>query len=349
MAKRTRLTAPSTEELAALDAEFRSENPVRPNPATAPIASVAAESAALSGTVPAQQRLDQLDADALRQARSEGRLIEELPINQIETSQMVRDRVVLDDEALEELATSIADNGLRLPIEVYAGEGGTYHLLSGYRRLEAVRRLDQSTIKALVRPKAEQAAAFVAMVEENEVRENLSHYERGRIAVLAAQQGAFASTDDAVKALFATSSAAKRSKVKSFAEVFSLLGDLMRYPEDMSERRGLRVFNAIRQGALDDLRNVLGAADYDTPEAEWAQIEAVLDAVEAGPVKVARRGRKPVIAPLTSDVMDLKSGISLRKVETADGFQIAVSGRGLTPEVMDEALDALARFFDKSS
>ncbi len=347
MAKRTRLTAPTAEELAALDAEFRSEKPGRPNPGTAPIASVAAESAALSAAEPAQQQLDRLDAQALREAREAGRLIEELPLSQIVTSEMVRDRVVLEDEALEELTTSIRDHGLRLPIEVYEGASGEYHLLSGYRRLEAMRRLSRPAIKALVRPKAEQAAAFVAMVEENEIRENLSHYERGRIAVLAAQQGAFASVDEAIKSLFANSSAAKRSKVKSFAEVFELLGDLLKFPEDMSERRGLRVFGVIRQGALDDLRDVLAASDFDTPEQEWTQIEKVLAVVEAGPIKVAKRGRKPARAKLRSEVIALESGISLRKEEGPDGFVIRVTGQGVTSDLIDDAIAALCTFFDK--
>ncbi len=62
MAKRTKLTAPSAEDLAKLDADFRSENRVRPNPATAPIASVAADAAITGDAEPAQQKLNRLDA-----------------------------------------------------------------------------------------------------------------------------------------------------------------------------------------------------------------------------------------------------------------------------------------------
>ena len=80
-------------------------------------------------------------------------------------------------------------------------------------------------IRALIRPRAEADAAFVLMVEENEVREELSHFERGRIAVIAANQGAFANTEDAVNKLFASGSKAKRSKVRSFALIFEELGE----------------------------------------------------------------------------------------------------------------------------
>lgn len=51
------------------------------------------------------------------------------------------------------------------------------------------------------------------MVEENEVRANLSHYERGRIAVLAAEQGHFTHVEEAVARLSGAASKAKRSKI----------------------------------------------------------------------------------------------------------------------------------------
>lgn len=353
MAKRTKLTAPTPEELARIDADFRSE---KPNPAIAPIAQVAAESAALGTGEGTTEKLNRLDAERLRAAQEQGLLITEIPLDRIDAEAMVRDRSILDVDQMNELKVSIRANGLRLPIEVYQAEDGQFQLLSGYRRLMAFRDLKSikdeprfQAIKAIVRPKTDIATSFTAMVEENEIRSNLSHYERGRIAVIAAQQGAFANTEAAVTQLFSSASAAKRSKVKSFAEVFEMLGDMLQFPETMSERRGLRLASTLRQGGEKRLREVLGGGQGTTPDLEWALIESVLEEVEAGPVKVAKLGRPKAVAPagwLGHDTLRLSSGVVLRKEVTDDGYAIRFSGAALAPDLIDTAMEQLRQMFE---
>ena len=354
MAKRTKLTAPSAEDLAKLDADFRSENPPRPSPATAPIASVAAEAALSGDAEPAQQKLNRLDAERLREAEGQGRLIVEIPTAQIKEDAMIRDREVLDQEEMTELQISIRANGLRLPIEVYKTDDG-YALLSGYRRLMAVRNLAElnpgkyTSINALIRPTTDAAAAFAAMVEENEIRANLSHFERGRIAVLAAKEGAFTNTEAAVDALFSAASAAKRSKVRSFAEVFECLGDMLKFPETLSERRGLRLANALRQNGERKLRNALGAGAFASPEEEWAALEPVVEALLADPIVTTKRGRPkaPPVAGWDGDTLHLSSGISLRKERDSHGYMIRMMGKGLSHDLLDSVMVELQRLLEK--
>ena len=356
MAKRTKLTAPSADELAALDADFRSENKLKPNPATAPIAQVAADAATLGSGEPAQQKLDRLDAEVLREAKQKGLLIAEIPTSQINADAMVRDRASLSQAELDELKVSIRKHGLRMPIEVFAAEEGGYNLLSGYRRLMAVKGLDEfesnegyDKIIALIRPQTDTADAFVAMVEENEVRSNLSHFERGRIAVVAAQQGAYPNTEAAIAALFQSGSPAKRSKVKSFAEIFEMLGDMLIFPETLSERRGLRLANALRQGAERRLRDVLAGGDVKSADDEWSLVEAVIEEVEQGPQKVARRGRKklpPASGWTSEDTLQLSSGISLRREKDSHGYLIRMSGPGLSSEILDSVMLELRRLLE---
>ena len=115
----------------------------------------------------------------------------------------------LEPEALEELRASIAAGGLRMPVEVFAlaepREGRTHGLISGFRRLAAVRALHGETgearharIAAFVRAPEDIAAALAAMVEENEIREELSPWERGRMLVMARDMGVFDSIEAAV-------------------------------------------------------------------------------------------------------------------------------------------------------
>lgn len=321
MAKRKRQTAPAAGDLSPVDAEFRTER-----------------------AEPAQQQQDKKDADRLRQAQKAGLLIEELPLGKIVPDHMVRDRQSVDPDELEELKTSIAANGLRLPIEVHRTENGNYNLISGYRRFLAVRQLGQTAIKALVVQPQDQAASFVAMVEENEMRQDLSPFERGRIAVLAARQGAFETPDAAVSALFASASAAKRSKVKCFAEVFEVMGDLLQFPADLSERKGLRLSYALRQGEAEYLRNsFMAERTASTASEEWETLEGLLDLVDDGTVKVARRGRKPIVSGDSGGpVVKLDSGISLQIVSAGHGFAITIKGRMITSEIAQEALALLA-------
>lgn len=355
MAKRRKLEAPSAADLNALDEEFRSETRKRPNPATAPISQIAAEAAQASRVDDAQTRLDRLDAERLRSAQEHGLLITEIPTEVIRSDQMIRDRTVLNADELTELQTSIWSNGLRLPIEVYQdGEG--YALLSGYRRLLAVKNLAElnpgqyTNIKALIRPVRDTAGAFAAMVEENEIRANLSYYERGRIAAIAAQQGAFGSTEEAVNVLFNTASKSKRSKVRSFAEVFEMMGDMMEFPEHLTERRGLRLAGALRQGGQQQLREALTAGQGGSPEVEWLALEPTITAIEEGPQLIAKRGRPKMQPPAGwqgDDTVHLSSGVTLRKEQDSNGFLIRLSGKGINSEIVDSAMQELQRLLER--
>lgn len=148
MAKRRKLEAPSTDDLNRIESEFRRETAPR-GPLTAPIAQIAADSAAAHDPRPADLRAevarDKADAEVLRDAQGRGLVMAELSIDEIDADAMVRDRVVLDAAEMDELKGSISKTGLRLPIEVYElpePEGALrYGLLSGYRRLKAVRDL----------------------------------------------------------------------------------------------------------------------------------------------------------------------------------------------------------------
>lgn len=356
MAKRRRLETPSTTDLARLESEFRSEtSPRRPaaGAGLAPISQVAAETAALSDPGDAETRAararTEAEAARLADAEARGLLIAEIPIEAIDEASMVRDRMVLSEEGMVELRLSIAANGLRLPIEVYeiaeAGQGPRYGLLSGYRRLQAVRTLRDMSgaakydrIRALIRPAAEADAAFVAMVEENEVRAELSHFERGRIAVIAAQQGAFANTEDAVNRLYATASKAKRSKVRSFALIFEELGDMLAFPEALTERRGLRLAGALRDGAERALRRALSEARPEDGEAEWAEIEAALDVAAPAP-RAAGRGGRPKRAMRTGWLDDTtirtSSGITIQRAREGEAHILRLEGRALSHDLME--------------
>ena len=84
-------------------------------------------------------------------------------------------RTVFSDEAIEELAQSIKENGLLQPITVRECDNG-YQLIAGERRFRACQKLNKDTIEAIVIKAGEVQSATLALIE-NIQRENLSAIE----------------------------------------------------------------------------------------------------------------------------------------------------------------------------
>lgn len=88
-------------------------------------------------------------------------------------------RKVFDSAAIDELARSIAANGLLQPISVRDLGSGSYELISGERRLLAYQSLGQHHIPAIILDLPTQDSAILALVE-NLHRADLSFLEEAR-------------------------------------------------------------------------------------------------------------------------------------------------------------------------
>ena len=249
---------------------------------TAPIARVAAEAASTAA-------LDAM-ADSLRRARDEGRMVVDLPLEAIAADHLLRDRLAVEDEDAAALRASIAAHGQRTPIEVTPLDGPLpYGLISGSRRLAALKALHAETseerfasVKALIRRPETAVDAYVAMVEENEIRVGLSQYERARVAARATERGVFPSEKAALLALFAAASRAKRSRIRAFLEIYHALDGILRFPAHLPERLGLTLVERVRAGEGPRIAEAIARADPSSPEAELALLA---DLVRARPVR----------------------------------------------------------------
>ncbi|MBM1558620.1 ParB N-terminal domain-containing protein [Sulfitobacter mediterraneus] len=361
MVKRKRLETPSVDDLSRIEEEFRRETSPRRGGLAAPIAQVAADSA--DAMVEGAQARDQEDAKAMRAAREQGLVIMQLPLARIQADAMIRDRTVLNAEEMSELQTSISLNGLRLPIEVFAlpnpdPDGPQYGILSGFRRFKAMQHLFEltgeekySTIKAVLRDPDQMGGAFAAMIEENEIRASLSHFERGRIVVIAVQQGSFVNVEAAVDALFPSASKAKRSKIRSFALIFEELGDMFKFPEMLREKEGLKLAQALRQGGGERLREVLATDQGSTPQREAELLGLALAEFDGAPKDKSRGGRPAIKTPKPgwqdNETLHLSSGITLRREEDSQGYVIRLHGRGLSSDIMDSVMLELQHLLEK--
>ena len=131
-----------------------------------------------------------------------------------------------------------------------------------------------ATVQALVRRPETAADAYVAMVEENEIRVGLSQYERARVAARATERGVFESEKAALRALFATASRPKRSRIRAFLEIYHALDGALRFPAHLPERLGLALVERSGRAAPPAHRRRLAAGDPRTPEAELAILAA---------------------------------------------------------------------------
>jgi ParB family chromosome partitioning protein len=74
-------------------------------------------------------------------------------------------RTVFDDDALDELAQSIAAHGVLQPLLVIDGEAGRYTIVAGERRWRAARRAGLSTVPVIVRNYDDRTLMEAALIE----------------------------------------------------------------------------------------------------------------------------------------------------------------------------------------
>ncbi len=307
--------------------------------------------AQVAGEVSVGAALEEM-TEAWSAARAEGRLLQTLDLDTVEAGYLVRDRLIADDEELQALIESLRARGQQTPIEVVALEEGRYGLISGWRRLTALRRLfaetgeDRfATVLAVLRRPDTAADAYVAMVEENEIRVGLSYYERARVAAKAVEQGVYDTEKRALLSLYASASRAKRSKIRSFLTVYHAADDVLRFPAALSERAGLSLARALdeEEGLQDRLRGALAASEPETPEDELAVIQNVLEGGDGAPdaaeaeaeADPAARPKKPKRRRVTVE------SISPYLEARWDGNTLSLSGVGMTETFRHKLLDWL--------
>jgi ParB family chromosome partitioning protein len=323
MAKRRRLTPAQPGYLSAVPAPSGPPALRAGIGAPPPIAQVAGEASALSALREVSGALDA--------ARAEGRLLLRLPLEAVEAGYLVRDRLVADEEDLGHLMASIAEHGQRSPIEVAELGSGRYGLISGWRRLTALTRLagDDSarfgTVLAQVRRPETAASAYVAMVEENEVRSGLSYYERARVTAKAVEAGVFPTEKAALQQLFSAASRARRSKIGSFLTIHRHLDGALRFPAALPERLGLALAHFLEAdpaaGRL--LHSGLSARPAATAAEEQSLLTRIVTAggrtpatepkpVDSETVPAPEGGGESSPALLSLDNRELRPGLFLR-------------------------------------
>lgn len=116
--------------------------------------------------------LESLFEDA---ARDVGGPVSTLPLREIEPDKD-QPRKDFDEQALSELADSIARHGLLQPIAVRAAAGGAYKIIAGERRWRAARLAGLSEVPVVIKDVTDAEAMELALIE-NLQREDLDPVE----------------------------------------------------------------------------------------------------------------------------------------------------------------------------
>jgi ParB family chromosome partitioning protein len=275
-----------------------------------------------------------------------------IPLADIDSGALTRDRTGLDAEPQTELELSIVASGLRQPIEVFPlaepRNDHIYGLLSGYRRLLAFRTLHErtgnsryATIPAFVRASTDLATALAAMVEENEIRAGLSPFERGLIAVTARNQGAFGSIEEAVDKLYPNASRQKRQRIRTFAFFAEEMNGQLTAPEKLSYRQIERIATAISAGFGELIRTALQESSITDPDHQWELVKPILaEANEqaSNPERSTGPGRpRRILRP--------RYGLTIRRERTRDGWSLHFTGREAIGPMIDLVLDEIERMY----
>lgn len=194
---------------------------------------------------------DQLAHEHVRLKRL-GLITDLIPLDQIETFKLTRDRAPTDDLELKELITSIKDIGLSNPIRVEPRADGKFELVQGFRRLAAYKALLAETSDADAEAYGSIPAAIFAqgetletlyrrMVDENLIRKDISFAEMAKLAIsyAADPDTEVNDADKAVAALFQSASYQKRSYIRTFIKVVEPLWKHLRFAEDIPRALGV--------------------------------------------------------------------------------------------------------------
>ena len=84
---------------------------------------------------------------------------------------------VLEDESMREMAESIREYGVLMPLVVRPVEEGRYEIISGHRRKYACEMIGMETVPVIVRD-LDRDASIIMMVDSNLQRENILPSER---------------------------------------------------------------------------------------------------------------------------------------------------------------------------
>jgi len=275
-----------------------------------------------------------------------------IPLADIDDTALPRDRAALDPAALAELETSILATGLATPIEVLPIDGPIpFALVAGFRRMAVLRRLHAAgitrfaTVPALIVPAATIPAALARMVEEKDIRAEISPWDKARIAVEAADQGLFPSIETAIEGLYASADRFRRARLRTMADAVLAFAPQFDAAHDLTQRQILRLAAAARAGMADAIIETLAPIRPRTLSRQMEAIECYLREAE---VEDRTPNRPAPVPGRPKRLTTLRPGLTIRReMRGEDGWALVFSGREATGPLMEHIMEHVERWFGR--
>ena len=256
----------------------------------------------------------------------EGESLRQVPIEQLRPGRF-QPRQYFDEQALEELADSIANSGMLQPLVVRPLKDDSYEIIAGERRWRAAQKANFAEVTVIIREMEDETALELAIVE-NVQREDLGAVEEAH--AYAKLMAEFGHTQATVAGLVGKS----RPHVANLLRLLTLPADVLAFVQDGSLSAG----HARALIGADDPAGL--AREIITKNLSVRQTEALVSAVNKNTPFAANLGKSP--KEKSADVrefeeqLSLDIGLSVEVVERSTGGELKIK------YASNEQLDAIA-------
>jgi len=229
--------------------------------------------------------------------------IVELDINELR-SNPYQPRTIFDEDALNELAESIKENGIIEPIIVKKSIKG-YDIIAGERRVKASKLAKKKTIPAIIRQLTDEKMAEIALLE-NLQRENLTALEEAK---------AYKSL---IEKLNLTQEQLAKKVSKSRSHITNMLG-LLRLPnevQDMVLDKKITMGHARTLSKMEDKEEIVKMANEIVEEKLTVRkTEEKKSEKEPKPKKKKKTNEYEYVQDLLREKLDAKVVVKDKKIE----------------------------------
>lgn len=313
----------------SVPAETEADTPSRRGPMAAAIS----ENAAALGARQAAEAEIRAENDRLAHEyvalKKNGQIVGMVALEQIGAAKLIRDRAGDRDPDLDELKASILAVGLSNPIHVEEVADG-FELIQGFRRLSAYRELLAETgearfarIPATLQARGAQLDhLYRRMVDENLVRRDISFAEMAQLAMSYAGRSA-QSVTAAIEVLYASAGRQKRSYIRHFAHLLTVLGSDLKFPENLPRATGLSLVKLLEDNPRfkGQVRAVLGSQPDRDAALELSLLRSAVSGGQGKPKKA--RPPAPKSSARTTIKLNRPEGVA-KCTASAGRFEVAL-------------------------
>ncbi|MEK0084883.1 ParB/RepB/Spo0J family partition protein [Benzoatithermus flavus] len=298
-------------------------------------------SGAVRSMVPIVNQIETVFQDSaaeLERLQRNGQVLLELDVGELRTTRF-RDRhaAAFQGAAFDELVQDILQRGQLVPILVRpSSDGSGYDIVAGHRRVEACRRLGRKVLARRIA--ADDRELLVAMVRENETREDISPFERA-VQIRSVIDSGLMTRQELMEAL--SISKGHLSSLLKFAELPVELVEALGDPRILTIADGAQLARQLTEPeARLRLRGAIDAIRPSDPPAD--RLRHLRRALAGRPQGAASGAGRP-----SDRVIRSRTGQVLVRLADHDGRPILRLAAGIPPEAIDRLFEQLPRLLQK--